>query len=97
MSDPTGDQDRQQHGGEDQDQLPADDDLFGQHAGTPTQSNSTAFVDWINVGLAAGWISEPFCDTHDMAPFTDEEQAGWDDGLDCCAHAVRLWGPGGTL
>lgn len=55
------------------------------------------FADWLQAGIDVGWISEPFCDTHDMAPLTEDEQREWDDGHDCCAHAVRLWGPGGTL
>lgn len=50
-------------------------------------------IDWLAVGVQNGWISEPFCDTHDMPPRTTEEQAVWDEGADPCELVIRLYPP----
>ena len=49
------------------------------------------FWGWLAQGMEAGWISEPFCATHDLIPRTAEGERAWDDGFDPCEHAVRLW------
>lgn len=30
--------------------------------------NLTDFADWVHVGIENGWITEPFCDTHNGDP-----------------------------
>lgn len=55
-----------------------------------------AFAGWLQQGIDAGWVSEPFCEAHDGAPFTarERELLEQDDGdldiMDQCMHAVRL-------
>ena len=42
-------------------------------------------------GIDEGWVTEPFCNTHDIDPaMGEEEQAEWDDGLDPCQHVLRI-------
>jgi hypothetical protein len=50
------------------------------------------YYDWLNVGIENGWISEPFCSTHDMGPWSDEEMKELDEGYDPCFPAIRLYG-----
>lgn len=49
-------------------------------------------IKWLTIGIEKGWISKPFCNTHDGGPLTEEEEAAWDDGGDPCATHVRVWG-----
>jgi len=49
------------------------------------------FNDWMKFGYDKGWISDVFCDTHEGAPFTDEEMKEWDEGGDPCSFQVRVW------
>jgi hypothetical protein len=49
------------------------------------------FDRWLAEGLDAGWISEGFCGTHDMAPMTETERAEFDDGYDPCLPVLRVW------
>ena len=50
-----------------------------------------AYVNWINKGIEEGFISKPFCYTHDGDPFmTQEEGNAWDEGLDWCTPVVKL-------
>ena len=49
------------------------------------------FDIWINNGIERGWITEPFCNTHDGDPYMSEEEIEeWDQGGDPCCHVVRL-------
>lgn len=49
------------------------------------------FGVWLRQGIDAGWVSVPFCSTHDLDPvMSKEEQAEWEDGGDPCCHVVRL-------
>lgn len=49
-------------------------------------------LEWLKLGIDKGWISEPFCNTHEGGPLTEEEEADFDDGGDPCATHIRLWG-----
>jgi hypothetical protein len=49
-------------------------------------------IEWLQMGIEKGWISEPFCNTHDGGPITEEEDKEWDEGYDPCATHVRVWG-----
>jgi len=52
---------------------------------------SIEFADWLQQGMNNGWISRPFCNTHDMDPaMTEEEEAEWEAGGDPCQHVVRI-------
>ena len=48
------------------------------------------FEDWLQTGIAEGWITEPFCHTHDGPPMTEAEVLAWDNDDDPCLYAVRL-------
>jgi hypothetical protein len=49
------------------------------------------FRAWVTVGINRGWITEPFCYTHDGDPYmTEEEEKEWEDGGDPCSHVVKL-------
>lgn len=50
------------------------------------------FSDWLQVGIDQGWISDPFCNTHDGDPYmTEEEEKEWEDGGDPCMPVVKLF------
>ena len=44
---------------------------------------------WLAYGMKRGWVSEPYCMTHDgnLAYMTEEELAEWEEGGDPC-HTV---------
>lgn len=49
------------------------------------------FNIWLENGINRGWITDPFCYTHDGDPFmTPEEEQEWERGGDPCAHVVKL-------
>jgi hypothetical protein len=49
------------------------------------------FANWLDKGTGQGWITEPFCHTHDGDPYmTEEEQKEWEDGGDPCMFVVKL-------
>ncbi len=50
-----------------------------------------AFMAWLQDGIEMGWITDPFCSTHDADPgMTDEERDEWEAGGDPCCPVVRL-------
>jgi hypothetical protein len=53
--------------------------------------NNLEFGIWLQNGIDKGWITEPFCYTHDGDPYmTEEEEQEWEDGGDPCAHVVKF-------
>ena len=49
------------------------------------------FSDWMDIGIQQGWITEPFCYTHDGDPhMTDEEALEWEEGGDPCCPVFKL-------
>jgi len=49
------------------------------------------YIKWINEGIDAGYISNPFCYTHDGDPYmTEEENTQWEEGGDPCSPVVKL-------
>ena len=50
------------------------------------------FRYWLIFGIKRGWISEPYCMTHDggYEYFTDEEREEWDAGGDPCQTVITL-------
>lgn len=50
------------------------------------------FGIWLTSGIERGWISDPYCNTHDGGYefMSEEEVKEWDDGGDPCCHVVRL-------
>jgi hypothetical protein len=49
------------------------------------------YFDWRDLGIANGWISEPFCDTHDVKFLTKEEEQAWENGEDPCMMVFRIY------
>jgi hypothetical protein len=46
---------------------------------------------WRKAGIDKGWVTEPFCNTHDGDPYmTEEEEQEWEDGGDPCCHVVKF-------
>ena len=46
---------------------------------------------WLTNGIERGWVTEPFCNTHDGDPFmTEEEQKEWEEGGDPCQYVVKI-------
>jgi hypothetical protein len=53
--------------------------------------NEAEFGEWLRRGIDEGWVTEPFCNTHDIDPgMGEEEQEEWDQGLDPCQQVLRL-------
>ena len=49
------------------------------------------YEQWLDEGIDNGWVSNPFCSTHDLDPcMTDEEEAEWEAGGDPCCVVVKL-------
>lgn len=49
------------------------------------------FGNWLRQGIEEGWVSEPFCHTHNGDPYmTKEEEQEWEEGGDPCMHVLKL-------
>ena len=47
--------------------------------------------EWLAIGIEKGWVSEPFCHTHNGDPYmTEEEEREWEDGGDPCMTVVKI-------
>ena len=55
--------------------------------------DSVEFEIWLNNGIERGWITEPFCNTHEGDPFmTEEEESEWEAGGDPCQLVIKIKG-----
>ena len=62
-----------------------------EHNMTEGQLDVAKMLDWMTIGIENGWVSEPFCYTHDGDPYmTEEEEQEWEDGGDPCAPVIKL-------
>ena len=50
------------------------------------------FSKWLIKGIDRGWVTEPFCTTHDggYQYMSEEEIEEWDEGGDPCCHVIRI-------
>ena len=49
------------------------------------------FEIWLNNGIERGWITEPFCNTHEGDPYmTKEEEQEWEAGGDPCQLVIKI-------
>lgn len=56
-----------------------------------TQKTIDEYWAWLQVGIDNGWVTEPFCHTHDGDPYmTEEEEQEWEEGGDPCMPVVKL-------
>jgi hypothetical protein len=51
-------------------------------------------ADWIQFGIAKGWVSDTYCNTHDGGQeyWTEEEMLEWEEGNDPCQTVIRVLG-----
>jgi hypothetical protein len=55
------------------------------------ESDFNEFEIWLENGIKLGWITEPFCNTHNGDPYmTEEEIKEWDDGGDPCQVVFKI-------
>lgn len=51
------------------------------------------FEIWLENGIQRGWISQPFCNTHEGDPYmTEEEEQEWEAGGDPCQVVIKMKG-----
>ncbi len=56
-----------------------------------TELNFNEFEIWLENGIERGWVSEPFCNTHEGDPYmTDEEMQEWEEGGDPCQIVLKI-------
>lgn len=56
-----------------------------------TEADFNEFEIWLENGIERGWITEPFCNTHDGDPYmSDEEQEEWESGGDPCQVVFKI-------
>jgi hypothetical protein len=49
------------------------------------------FNEWVEIGTVKGWISPPFCYTHDGDPYMSaEEEQEWEEGGDPCCPVFKI-------
>lgn len=48
------------------------------------------FDDWITQGITKGWISRPFCNTHEGDPYMSPEEGEWESGGDPCLYVLKV-------
>jgi hypothetical protein len=54
-------------------------------------TKKTDFDDWIAQGITSGWVTPPFCNTHEGDPYmSPEEEQEWEEGGDPCLYVVKL-------
>jgi len=53
---------------------------------------SVIFNIWLTVGMRAGWVSRPYCMTHEgnYEYMNEEERKEWDEGNDPCHTGVSV-------
>ena len=51
------------------------------------------FGAWLSEGIDRGWISEPYCHTHDGGTqfMSEEEIEEWEAGGDPCENVLRIF------
>ena len=55
------------------------------------ESEDKEFEIWLENGIERGWITEPFCNTHDGDPYmNEEEQKEWESGGDPCQVVFKI-------
>ena len=56
-----------------------------------SDSDSKEFEIWLENGIERGWVTEPFCNTHEGDPYmSEEEQEEWEAGGDPCQVVIKI-------
>ena len=52
------------------------------------------FWEWLEVGIEKGWVTNPYCNTHDGGSiyWTEYETEQWEEGYDPCQTVIRVLG-----
>jgi hypothetical protein len=54
-------------------------------------SNLDEFEIWLSNGIERGWVTEPFCSTHEGDPYmSEEEEQEWEAGGDPCQVVIKI-------
>lgn len=53
-----------------------------------------SFDAWLDEGIQRGWVSLPFCSTHDTGYLREWENAEFSEGDDPCVLTLRVWKDG---
>lgn len=50
------------------------------------------FKYWLMLGMKMGWVSAPYCNTHEggLQYWTEEEVKEWEAGGEPCENVIRL-------
>lgn len=49
------------------------------------------FSIWLQNGIDRGWVTDPFCATHDGDPYMSEEESlEWEEGGDPCLFVTKF-------
>lgn len=49
------------------------------------------FYEWVQAGIDNGWVTPPFCHTHDGDPYmTEYEEKAWENGEDPCMSVFKI-------
>jgi hypothetical protein len=52
---------------------------------------SIEYDEWLKVGVSNGWVSQPFCHTHEGDPYmTIDEEKQWEEGDDPCLVVLKV-------
>jgi hypothetical protein len=55
------------------------------------ESDFNEYEIWLDNGIERGWITEPFCNTHEGDPYmSDEEAQEWEKGGDPCQVVIKI-------
>lgn len=53
--------------------------------------NEKEFNIWLENGIERGWVTPPFCNTHEGDPYmTQEEEDEWEAGGDPCQVVIKI-------
>lgn len=50
------------------------------------------YRQWLEYGVDNGFCTDIYCEPHEGAPLTLEEQSEWEEGGDPCCFSVRILG-----
>lgn len=59
---------------------------------TAPETDTSTFEGWLAFGAARGWVTLPFCGTHDGVPMVKAEWKALAQGFDPCVPMMRVWG-----
>ncbi len=66
--------------------------MFGEFEDIISEANDAMFGSWLRQGIEMGWVTDPYCVTHDggMQYMSEEELEEWEAGGDPCQHVIRI-------